>query len=273
MKRALVLTWLALLPLVVFGQNPLQTLERYFVASDGSDWHLKGEGIVCCPCTAPCPCRTNDKASYGHCEATLYLRVRQGHYGPVSLNNLSLVNTSGNCAMSYDHLAALYFDRATSREQRQAFLKLMASFTPAQSAEFPSGRVVDIKAEVTGGHLYNVSIPGILQMIVDRNWGRSEPPMPMYAASDYFSNTLQYVKNLRYVMHDTEANLDFDYSRRQANYREVDLDVQQYRSKRMLIQFLDGRGWFNEYQMRLIRELGLTLPDLEANRKFIASLR
>ena len=273
MKRALLLVWLAWLPLAVLGQNLLHAPDRYFATSDGSDWHLKGEGIVCCPCRAPCPCRSNDKPSYGHCEATLYLRVRQGHYGPVNLNNMSLVNTSGDCAMSYEHLAVFYFDRTTSREQQEAFLKLVASFFPAQSAEFPNVRSVDIKVEVTDGHLYDISIPGVLKMIVDRNWSRSEPPIPMLAAIDYFSNSLQYAQNLRYVMHDVGASLDFDYSRRQANYRDVDLDVQQYRSRRMLIQFQDGTGWFNEDQMRLIREFGLTVPDLEANRRLIASLR
>jgi len=273
MKKTLVLAWLAWLPVASLGQNPLSGPQHYSASSDGADWHLKGEGIVCCPCTAPCPCRTNDKASYGHCEATLYLHVRQGHYGPVNLNDMRLVNTAGNCAMSYAHLAALYFDRATSRDQQEAFLKLMASFVPTQSAEFPNVRVVDINTQVTDGHLYHISIPGILQMIVDRNWGRPEPPMPMFAASDYFSNTLQYAQNLRYVMHDVDAKLDFDYSRRQANYRDVDLDVQQYRSKRMLIQFQDGIGWFNENQMRLIHELDLALPDLAANRRLIARLK
>src|SRR6516165_10725373 len=41
--------------------------------STGKDWHLKGEGVVCCPCAVPCPCRTNGRPTYGHCEATLYL--------------------------------------------------------------------------------------------------------------------------------------------------------------------------------------------------------
>jgi len=186
---------------------------------------------------------------------------------------MRVVNTGGACAMSYEHLAALYFDRETSREQQAAFLKLMASLNPGQSAEFPQVRTVQINAQVTGDHLYQISIPGILQMVVDRNWGRSEPPMPMFAAVDYFSNTLQYAQNLRYVMHDDEAKLNFDYSRRQANYRDVDLDVQQYRSKQMLIQFRDGSGWFNADQQRLIHQLDLPLPDLAATRQLIPTPR
>jgi hypothetical protein len=273
------LAWLVAARLAAPGQNPLSTNSKnpmsdaaqIFVTSDGSDWHIKGEGMVCCPCKVPCPCRSNGKASYGHCEATLYLRIRQGSYGPVNLDNMKIVNISGDCAMSYSHVAALYFDRAASHDQQVAFLKLMSSMVPGESATFPYVRTVDIDARVTDGHLYQVYIPGILQMIVDRNWNGSEPPMHLFAASDYFSNTLQYAQNLRYVVHDDGAKLDFDYSRRQANYRDVDLDAQQYRSKLMLIQFQDGSGSFNEDQQRLIRQLSIPLPDFAAIQKLARS--
>ncbi|HVH50137.1 MAG TPA: hypothetical protein VM781_00605, partial [Candidatus Bathyarchaeia archaeon] len=98
---------------------------------------------------------------------------------------------------------------------------------------------------------------------VDRNWGRDSPPMPLVAAQDNFSNTLQYAQNIRYSTHDLEAGLDFDYSRRQANYREVDLSVQQYRSKQMLVQFANGQGWFTAEQMKLIRAQRLVIPQLD----------
>jgi hypothetical protein len=273
MRRA---TMLACLPWLVstllVAQDPPSAAEQRSAISDGSSWHLKGEGIVACPCRVPCPCRTNGKASFGHCEATLYLHVRQGHYGPVNLDNMHVVNTGGACAMSHEHFAALYFDREASREQQAAFLKLMASFLPSQSAEFPLVRTVQINAQVTGDHYYQVSIPGILQMVVDRNFGRPEPPMHLSAAADYFSNTLQYAQNLRYVMHDDEANLNFDYSRRQANYRDVDLDSEQYRTKQMLIQFQNGSGWFNADQQRLIHRLNLPLPDLAVTKRLFIDL-
>jgi hypothetical protein len=185
---------------------------------------------------------------------------------------MRVVNTGGSCAMSHEPFAAIYFDNETSREQQTAFLKLMASLVPAKSADFPHVRTVQINAQVTGNHYYQVSIPGVLQMVVDRNFGRPEPPMPMFAAADYFSNVLQYAQNLRYVMRDDVANLNFDYSRRQANYRDVDLDAEQYRSKRMLIQFQDGSGWFNADQQRLIHQLNLPLPDLAATKRLFVHL-
>jgi hypothetical protein len=275
MRRAIMLAclpWLVSTLLIARSQDPPSPAERRSATSDGFPWHLKGEGIVCCPCKVPCPCRTNGKASFGHCEATLYLHVREGHYGPVNLDNMHVVNTGGACAMSHEHFAALYFDHETTREQQAAFLKLMASFLPSKSAEFPLVRTVQINAQVTGDHYYQVSIPGILQMVVDRNFGRPEPPMPMFAAVDYFSNMLRYAQNLRYVMHDDNANLNFDYSRRQANYRNVDLDSEQYRTKQMLIQFQDGSGWFTPDQQRLIHQLNLPLPNQAATKRLFTEL-
>ena len=74
-------------------------------------------------------------------------------------------------------------------------------------------------------------------------------------------------------MNDTEAGLDFDYSRRQANYREIDLSVEQYRSKSMLIQFGNGKGGFSPEQIRLIRTLHLTMPELDQIQKTALQLR
>lgn len=243
------------------------------VHSTGADWHMKGEGVVCCPCAVPCPCRTNNGSTYGHCEATLYLHVREGHYGGVNFKNLDVVDTSGACGMSYAKLSALYFDPSTPREVREAFLELLASFSASGTTEFPYIREAPIHTRVTDGHLYQVSIPGILEMTVDRNWGRPEPPLPAYAAQDRFANALQYVQNIRYRMQDEKANLHFDYSRRQANYRSIDLDIEDYRAKMMLIQYLDGSGWFNAAMMKIIHQQHLMIPDLESVRRTVAQLR
>lgn len=256
------------------AQVALPPRERWTTAHyDGADWHLKGEGVVCCPCVVPCPCRTNGNATFGHCEATFFLQIREGRYGAVNLNNLRLVDTSGSCAMTYRRLAALYFDSSAKSEEQSAFMQLLASFLPDETAEFPYVRTVTIDVQVTNGHFFHVSIPGILEMAVDRNWGQANPALPVVAATDYFSNALQYAENLRYQMNDEEAGLNFDYSRRQANYRVVQLDATAYPSKSMLIQFSDGRGWFNENQLRLIREQHLTLPDLDAIKQQVMHLR
>jgi hypothetical protein len=264
---------LALVPVVLSAQEGLPSAGHYEVRTDGSDWHLKGEGVVCCPCAVPCPCRTNGKATYGHCEATLYLRIHEGHYGAVNLGGVQLANTSGACAMDYKQLAALYFDRASTRGEQAAFMKLLASFFPDGTARFPYVRSVPMTAQITGDRYFHVVIPEVLEITVDRNWGQEAPPFSMVAATDYFTNTLQYAQNVRYRMHDEDGHLNFDYSRRQANYRVIDLDISQYRSKSMLIQYLDNKGGFNEDQLRLIREQHLPLPDLLSMRQMVARLK
>src|SRR5271157_1185388 len=110
-------------------------------------------------------------------------------------------------------------------------------------------------------------------MAVDRNWGQAEPPFPAYAAQDRFANALQYVQNIRYRMHDDGAKLHFDYSRRQANYRSIDLDAAAYRERRMLVQYLDGSGWFNATMLQIINEQHLRLPDLKAIQDEVTRLR
>ena len=261
------------IPTVALVQGVAGAAASHTAHYDGADWHVKGEGVVCCPCAVPCPCRTNGVASYGHCEATLYLHIREGHYGEVSLNNLEVVDTSGPCGMSYEKLSAIYLDPRTSPEVQAALFKVLASFSPGQTAVFPYVRIVPINAEIIGGHLFKISIPAILEMVVDRNWGQASPPLPAFAAQDRFANALQYVQNIRYRMHDEGANLKFDYSRRQANYRSIDLDISDYRAQRMIVQYLDGTGWFSAPMLKIINEQHLLLPDLEAIRVEVQRLR
>jgi hypothetical protein len=248
----------------VSNSNPTSSLS---VHDDGSEWKLKGDGIVCCPCSVPCPCRTNGPATYGHCEATLYLRIKQGNYGDRDLSGMQIVRSGGMCSVNYEKLSALYFDSSASAAQREAMMKVMASFSQNHAAEFPHVRAVPFDVHITDDRLFRISLGDILEMIVDRNWGQTSPPMPFTAAQDGFANALQYVQNIRYRMHDPEAGLEFDYSRRQANYRVVDLTAEQYRSKSMLIQFTDGKGWFSARQLELIAAQHLMLPQLDVIRK------
>jgi len=184
-----------------------------------------------------------------------------------------MVDTSGSCGMSYEKLSAVYLDSHATPDTQEAFLKLLASFASTQSVNFQNVRTLPIAAEVTEDRVFNISIPGILQMVVDRNWGQASPPLPPFAAQDRFANALQYVQNIRYRMHDETANLNFDYSRRQANYRSIDLDAADYRQRRMLVQYLDGSGWFNAPMLKIINEQHLAVPDLAEIRREIQRLR
>jgi hypothetical protein len=199
--------------------------------------------------------------------------VKQGKYGATDLAGMRFVESGGACSMTYHKLSALYFDDISSKEKRTAVLKLIAGMFSGQASEFPYVRAVHIDAAELDNRIFRISIPGLLRMEVDRNWGQQSPPFPWVAAVDHFSNALQYAQNIRYEIHDPDANIDFNYSHRQANYRKVDLSSQDYANKRMLIQFLDGSGRFNEAQVKLIQELGLTPPDDHTFSELAQSLR
>jgi hypothetical protein len=77
------------------------------------------------------------------------------------------------------------------------------------------------------------------------------------AALDYFSNTLEYARNSTYKAWGPDGSLRWDYSGRQANYRRIDLDSRDYEERKMLIQFADGSGFFNDKQQELIKSLKL----------------
>ena len=47
----------------------------------------------------------NAKPSFAHCEATLFLRIKQGHYGDVNLDGMNLVTGGGMCAIDYQQRA------------------------------------------------------------------------------------------------------------------------------------------------------------------------
>jgi hypothetical protein len=208
----------------------------------------------------------NAKPSFAHCEATLFLRIKQGQYGDVNLDGMNLVTSGGMCAIDYQLVEAVYFSSSDSPERQAAFIALKSSFSSTPPGD-PHAKVVSLNARVTDEHLFKVSIPGILEIVADRNWGLSAAPMPMVAAPDHFANQLQYIQNIRYSVHDPEAGLDFDYSRRQANYRVVDLTDEQYRTKSMLIQYADYSGWYSPGQMVLIKAQHLQIPDPVALRE------
>jgi hypothetical protein len=137
----------------------------------------------------------------------------------VELDGMQMVRSGGLCGVNYERLSALYFDSSASVEQREALMKLMASFSQEQVAEF--ARFTFQQADHGRTSVQHNSSRGTGD---DRE---ASPPLPFVAAQDGFANALQYVQNIRYRMHDKEAGLEFDYRHRQANYRVVDLRAEQ----------------------------------------------
>jgi tetratricopeptide (TPR) repeat protein len=225
-------------------------------ASFSRDWHLKGEGIVCCPCKTPCPCRSNARPTYGHCEPGGAMRITQGHYGPVAFDGFSFVTVSGSMEPSYSP-AMLYVSDTATNPQVIALERLFQIFQPLQPIMSMKVKRVKMIFTDSRSNSYQVRVPDVVDIEVRRQLDEAGKPSLRTAALDYFSNTIEYALNVRFRLNDREANLIRDLSGRQANWRTIDLDARDYHEGKMLIQYADGSGFFNDKQRQLIKELGL----------------
>ena len=54
-------------------------------------WRTEGDWFDNCSCAVACPCTFAQPPDNGYCEAVLFWHIRDGHYGDVRLDNLSIV--------------------------------------------------------------------------------------------------------------------------------------------------------------------------------------
>ncbi len=230
-----------------------------------ADWHLKGEGLVCCPCTVPCPCRSNARPTYGHCENTGVYRISEGHYGSIPLDGFTFAAV--DASMGAESIpSTLYVDTSATDDQLIALERIFQTFNPLTpflflNVERAKVSLVNSQEEKT----YEVDIPGVLHIKIRRQLDSQGEPLLRTAAVDYFSNTIEYAQNLTYKAWNPDGSIRWDFSGRQANFRTVDLDSRDYRDQTMLIQHADGAGYFNERQLELIKSL--KLPTLRSYPK------
>jgi hypothetical protein len=59
--------------------------------TDIPEWYANGDWFDVCKCTIPCPCYFAQPPSFGDCEGVLAWRIREGRFGDVPLDGLSVV--------------------------------------------------------------------------------------------------------------------------------------------------------------------------------------
>src|ERR1700693_1236765 len=116
--------------------------------SDIPSWHIVGEWFDNCSCAVPCPCTFAQTPDNGFCESVLFWHIRQGHYGEMSLDNLSFVRVGrweGDLwAGKAKGAAGLYVDERADERQAEALPLIFGGRVggvPAQGGEaFGVGR-------------------------------------------------------------------------------------------------------------------------------------
>ncbi|MER8565923.1 DUF1326 domain-containing protein [Mesorhizobium sp. M0924] len=87
-------------------------------------WRLAGDWFDICSCDIPCPCEFAQRPTGNHCQGVLAWHVREGQYGGVKLDGLTLValgEFEGNLwAGEAKAVMGMYLDEKADEQQREA---------------------------------------------------------------------------------------------------------------------------------------------------------
>ena len=109
--------------------------------SDVPRWHAKGDWFDVCRCNVPCPCSWAEPPDDDYCEGILVWRIREGRYGDVPLEGLSVVGLAsfhGDIwagTHSDARMGVLLDERADEREALQMIFGGRAGGWPARFNE------------------------------------------------------------------------------------------------------------------------------------------
>ncbi len=93
-----------------------------------TDWFLEGKQLIYCSCDYGCPCEANAPPTYGYCEGALAMKVDEGHFGDVRLDDLIIAATyHWPRALHHcdGHMQPILEER-TTQEQRDAIFTILS---------------------------------------------------------------------------------------------------------------------------------------------------
>src|SRR3712207_103926 len=109
-------------------------------ASDVPQWHVAGDWFDVCRCDLPCPCEFAQAPTDNWCEGVMAYHVREGNYGDVRLDGLSLIALAafeGNAwAGEAEVSLGLFIDERADQRQREALQMIFGGQAGGWQAEF-----------------------------------------------------------------------------------------------------------------------------------------
>jgi hypothetical protein len=150
-----------------------------------TSWSIKADYLENCNCDILCPCLFAVKPTNGDCNVPIAYHIREGHYGDVSLDDLTAVRVTifpGPGLMSDgQQKMALYIDERANAEQHAALVEIFSG-----KAGGPLARLQVLVTEFLGvkrlpirycidGPIHSVFIQDILDVAVEPAGGASPP--------------------------------------------------------------------------------------------------
>ena len=109
-----------------------------------TSWSFDVDVVESCCCDPICPCMVGSKPTREYCRGNRLVEVRKGHYGDVSLDDVSFVLT-----FDLRKWSKLYFAEGTSEAQVAATTSVLGEVWGALLAEVLETKTVPLKVERT----------------------------------------------------------------------------------------------------------------------------
>jgi hypothetical protein len=84
------------------------------------DWGIKADYTESCSCNPACPCVFGSPSTLGYCEGNNLIEIKEGHYGDVRLDGISVVT-----AFSLGKWLKIYVSEDATDEQAKAVVDLL----------------------------------------------------------------------------------------------------------------------------------------------------
>ena len=84
------------------------------------DWAIEADYTESCSCNPACPCVFGSPSTLGYCEGNNLIEIKEGHYGDVRLDGISVVT-----AFSLGKWLKLYVSEKATDEQVKAAVELL----------------------------------------------------------------------------------------------------------------------------------------------------
>jgi hypothetical protein len=151
-------------------------------------WQLVGDWFDICSCDIPCPCEFAQAPTNNACQGMLAWHIRNGHFGAIQLNDLSLLALAafeGNIwAGEAKAVMGLFIDEKADEQQREALQSIFSGQAGGWPASFAAiiGEVrgvefVPITFEVAGDlAFWRAEIPGKVMGRAEALTGPTTPP-------------------------------------------------------------------------------------------------
>jgi len=100
------------------------------------DWVIRGPEISTCNCNWGCPCQFNSLPTHGNCRAGVAMRIDEGHFGDVSLDDVhwAAMFAWPKAIHEGNGEALLILDERAGDAQREALLAILSGETSVPGA-------------------------------------------------------------------------------------------------------------------------------------------